>query len=325
MVAFRKHYGLLSSKTHIVTKKPAMIIAIVLAALLIVYLAISAYIAHSIMKVPRLPLGDTPASVGLDYKDVSFPSRVDRLTLKGWYIAGKKAFTVIIVTGMHQNRVDYSIGVLDITKDLVARGYNVLLFDLRGRGESEGNGVLLTHFKRDIGGAVDYIKQRGCPAEQAGFIGFSAGAASSVIFASDENVAALISDSCFADVADVFIGKGVSESGMPHWLIKLFGMGTLFMSTVMYGYRKVNPVDRVSAVACPILFIQGDKDDLVPVSDAHRLMEASGNPEDEVWVVPDAGHTLSYLTDPAGYMERVASFLAKAERAAARKQAARLF
>ncbi|MFC2026901.1 alpha/beta hydrolase [Chloroflexota bacterium] len=295
-----------------------MIIAIVLSALLIAYLAISAYIAHSVMKVPRLPLGDTPASVGLAYEDVSFPSRIDRLTLKGWYIAGKKTFTVIIVTGMHQSRVDYSISVLDMTGDLVARGYNVLLFDLRGRGESEGSGVLLTRFERDIGGAVDYIKQRGCPAEGTGFIGFSAGAASSIIFTSSENVAALVSDSCFADIADVFINKGISESGMPRWLIGFFGMGTLLMSKVMYGYRRVSPVDRVSAVACPILFIQGDKDDLVPVNDAHRLMEASGNPVDELWLVPDAGHTLSYLTDPAGYIDRVASFLAKAEEGTAK-------
>jgi alpha-beta hydrolase superfamily lysophospholipase len=325
MVALSNHYGLVVNKTAVIIKGWVMVIAIVISALLVAYLGISWYIAHSVMRVPRLPLGDTPASVGLAYEDVSFPSRTDKLTLKGWYIAGKKSFTIIIVTGMHQNRVDYSIGVLEMSRDLVARGYNVLLFDLRGRGESEGNGVLLTKFERDIGGAVDYIKQRGCPAEKIGFVGFSAGAASSIIFASNENVAALISDSCFADVADVFIGKGVSESGMPRWLIGLFGMGTLFVSMVVYGYRKVNPIDRVSAVAGPILFIQGGKDDLVPVNDARRLMEASGNPADELWIVPDAGHTLSYVTDPAGYMERVAAFFDRAKEAAARKQAARLF
>jgi len=192
----------------------------------------------------------------------------------------------------------------------------VLLFDLRGRGESEGNGALLTRFERDIGGAVDYIKQRGCPAEKMGFIGFSAGAASSIIFTSGENAAALVSDSCFADIADVFINKGVSKSGMPRWLIGFFGLGTLLMSKVMYGYRRVSPVDRVSAVTCPILFIQGGKDDLVPVNDAHRLIEASGNPADELWLVPDAGHTLSYFTDPAGYIDRVASFLARVEQGA---------
>lgn len=313
------------SKTAVVIKEPELIIAIVLSVLLIIYLGISWYIAHRVMRVPRLPLGDTPASVGLAYEDVSFHSRIDKLKLKGWYITGKKAFTVIIVTGMHQHRVDYSIGVLDFTRELVERGYNVLLFDLRGRGESQGHGVLLTRFERDIGGAVDYIKQRGCPAEQIGFIGFSAGAAACVIFASGECIGALAADTCFADVTDVFIGKGVSESGLPGWLIGFFGMGMLLVSMVLYGYRKVNPVDRVSAISCPILFIQGDSDDLVPINDAHRLKKASGNPEDEVWIVSGAGHTLSYLTDPDGYIKRVAAFLGKCERAAARKQAARIF
>jgi pimeloyl-ACP methyl ester carboxylesterase len=288
-------------------------IVIAIAAILVVYLAISFYIAHSVMKVPRLPLGDNPAYIGLAYQDVAFPSRIDKLTLRGWYLAGENKFTIIMVTGMRQNRVDYSIGTLEMTRNLLAKGYSVLLFDQRGRGESEGNGVLLTNFERDIGGAVDYIKGRGCPAEQIGFIGFSAGAASAIIFASQDNVAAVVSDSCFANVADTFIRKGADESGLPRPLIKFFGLGMLFISKILYGYRKVNPVDRVSAVDCPILFIQGGKDDLVPVEDAYELLEASGKPSDEIWVVPDAGHTETYCIDPAGYIDRVASFLAKIE------------
>jgi alpha-beta hydrolase superfamily lysophospholipase len=288
-------------------------IVIAIAAILVVYLAISAYIAHSLMKVPRLPLGDNPASVGLSYEGVAFPSRIDKLTLRGWYIAGEREFNIIIVTGMRQNRVDYSIGILEMTRDLVAKGYSVLLFDQRGRGESEGNGVLLTKVERDIGGAVDYIKGRGCPAQQICFIGFSAGAASAIVFASGEDVAALVSDSCFANVADTFIGKGTSESGLPRLIIKIFGLGTLFMSRIMYGYRKVNPIDRIADVACPILFIQGEKDDLVPVEDAYKLLAASGKPSDEIWIVPDAKHTETYCIDPVGYIDRVASFLAKIE------------
>jgi len=297
-----------------------MIIAIALiaiAVLLVAYLAISAYIARSIMKVPRLPLGATPASVGLTYEDVSFPSRIDRLNLKGWYIAGNNPSTIIIVTGMHQNRVDYEIGVLNMSRDLAARGYNILLVDLRGRGESEGRGVLLTNTGRDIGGAVDYIKGRGCPAEQIVLMGFSAGAAASIIFASRECTAAVVCDSCFADVAETFIGKGVSASGLPRWLIKFFGLVTLLMSRAIYGYRKVNPIDCVPAVACPILFIQGSKDDLVSIKDADRLIKASGKPLDELWLVLEAGHTLSYTADPAGYISHVIALLEKVKESAA--------
>jgi alpha-beta hydrolase superfamily lysophospholipase len=294
-----------------------MFIAIILAALVAIYLGISAYIARRVMRVPRRSLGDTPASVGLEYEDVSFPSRTDKLNLRGWYIPGKKEFTVIVVTGMHQHRVDYQVGVLQLTRDLVEHGYNVLLFDLRGRGQSQGRGVLLTRFERDIGGAIDYIRQRGCPPNRIGLIGFSAGAASSIIFSSGEAVAAVVSDSCFASVADVFVGKGVAESDLPPWLIHFFGLGTQLMSFIMYGYRRKDPIEHVPRVACPILFIQGGKDDIIEVGDTHRLHRASNNPADMVWVVAEAEHTMSYMTQPDEYIQRLVELFQKAEEGAA--------
>lgn len=289
------------------------ILAIILVILLTAYLAVSAYIARRLMRVARTPLSETPASLGLDYEDVSFPSRNDNLMLKGWYLAGNKKFTIIMVTGMHQNRVDSSIGTLAMARDLVARGFNVLLFDLRGRGESEGRGVLLTNADRDIGGAFDYIRKSGCPADSIGIIGFSAGAASAIIFASRENIAAIVSESCFADVAYTFIRKAATILSTPKWLITMFSSGIYLMSRILYGYRKINPLDRIADVACPILLIQGEKDDLVTPDDAYRLLKASGNPSDELWLVPKAGHTESYCLNPAGYIDRITSFFQRVE------------
>ena len=288
-------------------------LSITLGIILVVYLAISAYIARRIMKVPRTPLSETPASIGLDYEDVSFPSRIDSLMLKGWYLAGERRFTIIMVTGMYQHRVDSSIGTLRMAGDLVAKGYNVLLFDLRGRGESEGKGVLLTNADRDIGGAFDHIRQRGCPTDDIGIIGFSAGAASAITFASQENMAAVVSESCFANVTDTFVRKVASKLDKPRQLIKFFSFGIHLMSIIMYSFRRVNPLDRIADVACPILLIQGEQDDLVTPDDAYKLLKASGNPSDELWLVPDAGHTETYSLDPIGYIERVTSFFQKAE------------
>ena len=290
-----------------------IILFITLVIILAVYLAISAYIAYRIMRVPRKPLSENPASLGLDYEDVSFPSRIDNLILKGWYLAGDKRFTIIIVTGMYQNRTDSNIGTLSMARDLVEKGYNVLLFDLRGRGESEGKGVLLTNTDRDIGGAFDYVRKMGCPTDSIGIIGFSAGAVSTIIFASQENMAAVVSESCFANVADTFIRKAASMLSTSKIIIKIFALGIYLMSRTIYGYRKVNPLDRIADVTCPILLIQGEKDDLIPAEDAHRLLKASGNPSDELWLVPDAGHTETYCLDPAGYIDRVISFFQKVE------------
>ena len=107
--------------------------------LIVLYVALCAMGAVLAMRIPRLPLKGSPASAGLTYTDVSFPSRNSNFTLDGWFIPGTGNKTIIIVHGGFQNRLDENVDTLDLTKSLVADGYNVLLFDLRGRGESQGN------------------------------------------------------------------------------------------------------------------------------------------------------------------------------------------
>ncbi len=286
------------------------VIGIVTGTVLVLYLGISAYLA-SMIEVPRIPLGESPASVGLVYEDVSFPSHIDNITLSGWYMPGEKEFTIIMVSGGAQNRVDPNAGTLEMGKDLVERGFSVLMFDLRGRGESEGKGVLLTYYERDIRGAVDYIMSRGYPAESIGIIGFSAGATSSLIFASRENIAAVVSDSSFVDVTDDLVRKVSMETGVPKLLVRLFVPSTQLMAKTMYGYDAQNLTEIVADVRCPILFIYGELDDLVPMASAYKLFEASGNPSDELWILPGAGHSQAYKMNPIDYIDKVTIFFDK--------------
>jgi len=126
--------------------------------LIVLYVALCAMGAVLAMRIPRLPLKGSPASAGLTYTDVSFPSRNSNFTLDGWFIPGTGNKTIIIVHGGFQNRLDDNVDTLDLTKSLVADGYNVLLFDLRGRGESQGTGLNILTNEDDIGGAVDYLR-----------------------------------------------------------------------------------------------------------------------------------------------------------------------
>jgi pimeloyl-ACP methyl ester carboxylesterase len=280
----------------------------------LIYLIMSTLAAYMLVRIPRLPLKDNPASAGLPYEDVSFPTRKDNLTLKGWYMRGTKAFTIIVITGMRQNRVDNRINSLNMARGFVEKGFNVLLFDQRGRGESEGQGILLTHFDRDIGGAIDYIRRRNGPGEQIGLVGLSAGAAATVIFSSNEDVDAVVADSCFTSISKVFTQKGSAMSKLPKPIVKLFGLGIMLMARIMYGYHKTDPADNIASVKCPILFIQGDKDDWVSLDVTERLYKLSDNPLDEIWFVPNAGHTRTFGIDPDGYIDRITTFFNKFEK-----------
>src|SRR6516225_3983860 len=48
------------------------------------YIALSDYIATQLVYVPPKPIYATPASLGLQFKYVTFPSRIDHLQLQGW-------------------------------------------------------------------------------------------------------------------------------------------------------------------------------------------------------------------------------------------------
>jgi len=267
-----------------------VILAVVLAAIA-AFLGISVYLGHSMTAIERLPVTETPAICGLDYEEISFPSRVDELTLYGWYLPAEDGDEVIImVHGAEQHRADPGVKMLDIACGLVGHGYSVLMFDLRGHGESDGDRMSAGYYEvRDLGGAVDYVVGLGF--EDIGVLGFSMGAVTAIMTAAD----------------DMLEPQFCERTSFP----KFFLRPLLFMVKMMYGidFTSIKPVEVVGNIAPrPILFIHGELDDTVPVAHAYSLYEAAGNPLYELWIVPDVGHVEAYIIYPEDYMDRVTAF-----------------
>jgi pimeloyl-ACP methyl ester carboxylesterase len=286
------------------------IIAIVVGAMLVLYGGLSIFGAHAAMEIPRLPLEEefSPADLGLDYEDVSFTSREDNVVLKGWYLPAEGDYAIIIVHGGFQPRLDDNVDTLNLANDLVVEGYNVLLFDLRGRGESEGEGRALSNIERDIGGAFDYVISQGYPPERIYIIGFCSGAASACIFASQNQVGALVLDGCFANAYNMVVNQA-KLIGIPEFLVDGFTPGVFLMCRIFYDFELVNAEDVAAEVSCPIFFIHEENDELISLAEMRLLFELSTNPANQFWEVPDAEHSQSYKTHPAEFMERVDGFL----------------
>ena len=283
---------------------------IVLAVILVLYTGLSVFGAMAAMEVPRLPLdiNSSPASVGLAYQDVSFTSRDDGVLLRGWHLPAGGDSVILIVHGGYQNRLDDNVNTLGLSGDLLERGYDILLFDLRGRGESEGQGLSLSNIERDIGGAVDYLAGEGYPPERIYIIGFCSGAASACIFASQNQVGALVLDGCFANVHGMVVRQAVLR-GIPAFLVEFFAQGVLLMADIIYDYELVDARDVIANVSCPILFIHEEYDELISRQEMEQLFRLSVNPANDFWEVAGAEHSQSYKTHPAEYIERVDGFL----------------
>ncbi len=281
------------------------------ASVIAVYLGLATLGATASMKIPRLPLNGSPASVNLAYQDVSFISRVDGVRLKGWFLPATGDSVLVIVNGGFQNRLDPVVNTLDLAHDLVQKGYNLLLFDLRGRGESAGKGLSLLDTDKDIGGAIDYLKSRGYQSGKIGIIGYCSGAAGACNFASQETIGGLVLDGCFTSVR-AMVNNQASTRGIPRLAVDVFLPAVQLAATVFYGYQPVNPIDIVGKVNCPIFFIHEENDDLVSTGDDVRLTDTSGNPTNAFWQVEDATHAEAYQTHPDEYVTRVDAFFRSA-------------
>ena len=87
-------------------RRAAAIAAGVAAALpILVYLGVSYSIASGLTTGEREPLEDHPSAYGLEFEDVSFPSRRGDVVLKGWHMRGRgDRPSVIFVHGITANR-----------------------------------------------------------------------------------------------------------------------------------------------------------------------------------------------------------------------------
>jgi len=287
----------------------ALLALIVVAAGII--LGISGYAASSLTQFERTTIDSDPADFGLEYVDVSFPSR-DGLILRGWWLEGGDDNPIIaVVHGSEGNRAHPAERMLGIVKDLVSYGYNVLMLDMRGHGESDGKHISAGYYERnDLLGAIDYIRQ--CSIEsKIGVIGFSMGAAASLMAAPEsEEIDAVVADSAYADIVSIIESEFSKRSNLPKFFIPII----LSIAKNIYeiDFTAIKPEEAVREIPVPVFIIHGEQDDTVPVQHAYRLKEASQNLDSKLWIVPEAQHANSYLVRPAEYKERVISFFDEA-------------
>jgi dipeptidyl aminopeptidase/acylaminoacyl peptidase len=279
--------------------------AFLLAAVVLIIGAISQHGASQLIRrrVPDTP--SDPAQYGLTYEEVTFPSR-DGLTLRGWFIPAPEARGTVVFCHGHAGSMDPDV---KYTPAFHERGYNVLMFDFRGHGRSEGQHVSMGYYERqDLLGAVDYLQSRGI--DQVGVLGFSMGGAVAMATAPhSEAIRAAVSDGGFARLLDA-IAAGVREQGLPGFLASLAGhlimwlMG-LRLSCSLSGADPIRWVDKIAPRA--LFIIHGALDPFVAVEEARELYAVAGEPK-EIWIVPEARHRQADRHHPEEYRHRVLAF-----------------
>ena len=197
-------------------------------------------------------------------------------------------------------------------KHLYNMGYNVLVPDLRGHGNSEGDYIGMGWDDRlDVINWINYIIKNNPEAEIA-LHGTSMGA-STVLMVSGEklpsNVKAIIADCGYTSAFDEFKYQLKQLFNLPSFpIINISDIVTHIRAG--YCLNDASAIKQVKKSNTPILFIHGDKDTFVPYYMMDELYNATNSPKEKL-TIKGAKHAKSDLVDPKLYWATINSFLKK--------------
>ena len=245
----------------------------------------------------REPIGAAPRG----FEPVAFDA-ADGLRLRGWFHPSRNGATVLVVHGGNSDRT----GALAHARLLERDGYGVLLYDARGRGESDGStSGYGWGWSKDVEGALDYLGARADvdPRRIAG-LGISTGADVLLeVAAGRPELAAVVADGAAAMTWQDGrrVGGPALESAVG-WL--------MFQAIdVLTGEPRPRVLeDRVAAMRAPLLLISAGR---AAEHDFNVLYAAAAGGPAEHWNMPDVSHTHGLRARPGEYERRALAFLGR--------------
>jgi fermentation-respiration switch protein FrsA (DUF1100 family) len=273
-------------------------------ALTAVYLIIAMVLSLFLTRRHNLAAASSPAELGLAFEDVIFPAS-DGLILHGWWIPAPGSDRAIIQLHGYAGSMDPDIQYLPAWH---AGGLNVLMFDFRAHGRSEGRVSTFGYLERyDVQGAVRFVKhEKGmrCLA----LVGYSLGGMVAILSAPlCPEVDAVVADGAPARIRSALTVWGI-EHRLPAWFAPLPASMALVGASLRLGANlsRYEPVRWIGRIAPrPLMIIHGEQDQYCP--DFGDLL-AAARPA-EVWRLPDVGHVQASQVYPVEYGRRVVSFL----------------
>jgi dienelactone hydrolase len=265
--------------------------------------------AVMVVNVPRTALGSqTPATRGLAYADVSFPTS-DGVRLSAWYVPSTNRAAVVLLHGAGENRT----ATLPQAAVLARHGYGVLLVDARGQGRSAGHGMDLGWYgDRDVGAAVTFLRTRSDvdPAKVA-VLGLSMGGEEAIGAAgSDPRIAAVVAEG--ATVRTAADKDGWLPGGIAGALQR--GLDRVSYAVIDVLTPASPPTALHDAIAAasgrPFLLIAAGR--VADEARAATYFRSAAPDRVQVWKAPGASHTHALSALPHEWEARVTAFLGAA-------------
>ena len=216
------------------------------------------------------------------------------VTLKGWRCSasGTRRGTIVYLHGVADNRTS-GAGVIE---RFGPRGFDVVAYDSRAHGESDGQACTYGFFeKQDLGRVLDSV-QRG----PIVLLGTSLGAAVALQQAAvDPRISAVVAAETFSDLRTVATERAPFFF-TPALVARAFQLAG---RQGRFAVDDVSPVVAASRIRIPVLLIHGEVDLDTSPDHSRRVFAALNGPK-RLIVVPGAAHNGSLRVEVWGEIER---------------------
>ena len=235
--------------------------------------------------MPSRVLQGSPADIGLAY-DTVWLMAGDGTRLHAWFVPATTARGTLLFNHGNAGNIGDRLDSISLFHSL---GLNVLIFDYRGFGESEGKpseqGTYL-----DAKAAWDYLlEERMISPQEIIIFGRSLGAAMAADLASQNLSAGVILESAFTSVPDM-------AASLYPWL------PVRWLSR--YRYNNLDKVDRITS---PLLVMHSRADEIIPFAHGERLFAHANEPKQ--FLELSGGHNDGYHVSRKVYVKAMQQFL----------------
>ncbi len=235
----------------------------------------------------------TPASSGLDYRDLSLVTR-DGTAIHAWFVpaqgrtAVEPAGAVLMCHGNAGNVESRLVAV----KFFARAGFSVLLFDYRGYGNSEGRPTEEGTYLDAEAAHEHLIRVEGIPPERILVLGESLGGAVAIELARRRRVAGLVLENTFTSLPD--IGAELYPWVPVRWLARL----------------QFDSKAKIGALERPVLVVHTPDDEVVPFAHGRALFDAARGPKS--FLATDGPHNGGGFLRRKEWRDEVVGFAAAA-------------
>ena len=260
----------------------------------------------------KLYHGRTPADLGLRADDLWLETEPG-LCLRGWFTQPEKALargTVVLLHGSSSCKES----MLGLSKLIVGRGFNCLLYD--GRAHGERGGIYCTYGfyeSRDFSNFVDEIIRRygaGVVGPVAVFGNSLGGAVALQAMDRDERIRCGVVESTFATLREIVPDYLEHYSGLR--LPFVAGLALNRAGTLAhFPVAEVNPEQAASRIRRPVLLTHGTQDHWIDFRYGERIARHLRAPGSRFYPVPGADHDGLWKLGGDAYERTVLDFLSE--------------